>query len=472
MSTPSDPKVYEYILFQHDPSKDMMLAALDIVRDFIIEQKLVITGGMAIDFALRLKGEKLYDDTTLPDYDFFSPDHHVHAYELGSILCKKLRDHRGDVPNISVIDALHITTMKVRVNFVVVADITYMPIDLFEKLSVLEYGIGDKNIKFRHPHLQMGDQHRALSMPYENTPYEVILHRWKKDMKRFDLLYKHYPIPGKLIEDDQYQPVNINLDILKESCICGFAGLYLLTRKPDQMANIEIKLPAGKPLVLLSDKTERLISEIMKAYSCKIKYFNSYLDVLPQKIVILCSKNDESSPLVETETKIDGSDTLEIHIYDTSHKLISAEKLDKCWLANAQYHLLYFNLMQSFDEKNAEIYRDGYHTLTHLVESGAKKPTHVTYGSLNIGLEHVLSRAQTLSQNKEIPRIKIALKPGRFYPSEENKCAINPTLSNFQYEESPLFQVDGEEVDKRPIKLTDFINPIRNDNSSGSDNEN
>ena len=83
----SDPKVYEYIVFQHDPNKDLMLKALDMVRDFITEKKLTITGGMAVDFALKLKGSKLYDDNTLPDYDFFSPEHSNDAYELAKLLC-------------------------------------------------------------------------------------------------------------------------------------------------------------------------------------------------------------------------------------------------------------------------------------------------------------------------------------------------------------------------------------------------
>lgn len=457
MATISDSKVYEYILFQHDPNRNMMLKALDIVRDYIIENKLVITGGMSIDFALRAKGEKLYDDTTLPDYDFFSPEHHIHAYELGSILCKQLKDHKGETPSISVIDALHITTMKVRVNFIVVADITYMPIDLFNELPTLEHPIPNttKTIKFRHPHLQMGDQHRALSMPYENAPREVILHRWTKDMKRFDLLYKHYSVNGNAIEQDKYKKINLDSSLLKNACICGSAGLYLLTCP--KSVEIELKLLPGTPLVLLSYQSEKLASEIMKVHkNTKVRYFNSYLDVLPQKMTLNCS------------------DDIEIHIYDTTHKLISAETLGDSgvWLANAQFHLLYFTVMQILDKKNAELYRNCYYTLTQLVESGEKPPSHITYGTLNIGPEHILSRAQILSQNKEIPRIKIALKPGRFYPNEETKCNINPALSNFQYEESPLFQVNGDEVEKRPIKLTDFINPIAYDNSSGSDAEN
>lgn len=454
-----DSKLYEYIVFQHDPNREMMLKALDIVKDFIVDNNLIITGGMSVDFALRLKGEKLYDDFILPDYDFFSPEHHNHAYELGSILCSKLKDHQGDAPNISVIDALHITTMRVRVNFVAVADITYLPIEVFNKLPTMEYPYQGKKMRFRHPHLQMVDQHRALSMPYENAPREVILHRWEKDMKRFDLLYKHYPIIGKAIDDSQYQDINLDLNIIKNSCICGFAGLYIHTHNN----KISLKTVSDMPLVLLSDNIEHIVSTIMDSNKISsVKYYNPYLDILPQKMVL----------------KLESG--VNIHIYDTSHKLISAEKIDdsnNLWLADAQFILAYFNIMQ-FNETKSELiekYKDGYHTLAHLVESGIKRPTYITYGSLNIGIDHVLQRAQILSVNKEIPRIKITLKPGRFYPTEDKECKIPSTLNNFQYDESPLFHIDGEEVEKRPIRLIDFINPnlfTGYDSSSGSDNEN
>jgi hypothetical protein len=449
-----DPKVFEYVVFQHDPNKKLILEALDIVRNFIIDNKLVITGGMAVDYALRLKGEKLYDDTTLPDYDFFSPEHNNHAYELGSILCKKLRDENGEMPNISVIDALHITTMKVRVNFIVVADITYLPLDIFEKLHTLEYTINNRNIKFRHPHFQMIDQHRALSMPYENAPREVILSRFKKDMKRFDLLYKHYPIAGKSLTEGDFTEVAFNKKILENACLCGTAGLYMLIQKSPNPS--KFGLIKNTPLVLLSYQAEHTASIIMDIYKeSKLTYYNAYLDILPQKISI--ELKDPETPITH------------IDIYDTAYKLISSEKYTGFDVADTQFSMCYFNLMSFLDEKNNELYRNCYITLAKLVEEGIKKPTHITYGSLNIGMEHILQRAQTLSMNKDIPRIKIAMKPGRYYPSSENNCQIPINLNSFSYEESPLFHIDGVQVERKPVKIVDLINPLEYDSSSGSD---
>jgi hypothetical protein len=461
MSDEIDTKYFEYLVFQHDPNRELILKALEIVRDFIVEKGLVITGGMAIDFALRLNGEKLYDDNVLPDYDFFSPEHHAHAYELGAILCKKLRDSNGKMPGISVIDALHITTMKVRINFIPVADITYMPYELFDELKTLEYNYNGKLVKFRHPHWQMIDQHRSLSYPYENSPKEVILSRLKKDMSRFDMLYKHYPIKGSVIENEQFQDLEFDLSLLENTCISGFAGMYLLMQKEPLLSGI--KNIKGMPLVVLSDKQLQTVSKIMDKYkSAKITYYNAYLDLLPAKIVITISDNFEN-PIIE-------SDNFEIHVYDMQYKMIAAEKYPNFYLADTQYTLGYFMSMYLLDKKNSEIYKNAYFTLAQLVESGEKKPLHFIYGSQNIGIEHLLQRIQTLSQFKEIPKIKIQMKPGRFYPTEEKNCQIPLALSSFQYEESPFYQIDGMQVSKQPVKIVEFMNPTTYE-SSDSENE-
>lgn len=476
----SDPKVFEYIVFQNDPNKDLMLKALDIVRDFIVEKKLVITGGMAIDFALKLKGNKLYDDNTLPDYDFFSTEHANHAYELGQLLCKQLPKlfPNSDI-RIDAIPATHITTMRVRVNYTSVADITYLPIEIFEMLPTLEFKTGGNMLKFRHPFMQMIDQHRALSLPYENAPREVILHRWKKDMKRFNLLATQYPIMGKDLssELDNFQEIHIDLNLLADTCIGGFAAVHLLAKK-----TTNIKLPTGEPLILYSDHMEKTVSKLIDYFkSYKIKYYNPYLDILPSKIVleverpverILSAAKPNAKPLLESP--IDGGNSkLAIHVYDSANLLLSAEARSNFHVADAQHLLCYFLTMhfllgKKIDEES--IYKDGYYTVGLMVESGARMPTFTVYGKYNLGNEHVLQRAETLSRNKEIPRIKIMLKPGRFVPDENKDCVISVNLGEFIYEESPLFQIDGLETAQKSKKLIDFINPVGYE-SSDSENE-
>ena len=136
---------------------------------------------MSIDFALKLKQhDGIYKDDILPDYDFYSHQHFKDAYDLAQWL------NRLGFKNISVINAMHPSTMKVRINFITIADITYIPKVILDNIPFLKY----KGFHIVHPHYQMIDQHRSLSYPYENAPRETIMNRMKKDMKRYDLLYE------------------------------------------------------------------------------------------------------------------------------------------------------------------------------------------------------------------------------------------------------------------------------------------
>jgi len=104
-----------------DKDKDMILSAQRIVKQFIIDRKLVIFGGLAIDYALRLKGSSIYYDRDLPDYDCVSYKNVDDAYDLGEILTG------AGFENVKVIRAKHVETMRVRINLITVADIGYIP---------------------------------------------------------------------------------------------------------------------------------------------------------------------------------------------------------------------------------------------------------------------------------------------------------------------------------------------------------
>ena len=206
---------YETLLFEHDPQKDKILAAMELVKKYIISNKRILTGGMAIDMAMREKGKQLYKDNKIPDYDFYSPAFHVDAYTIGEMLSKKFDD-------ISVIQARHISTMRVRVNFVVVADITYIPQEIYDKIPTFTF----KGMEIVHPFYQMIDQHLALSLPLENPPMETIMGRWKKDIERYDLLNEHYPLNYNVnVDIKSTTKYNIPLKSLDDHCITGVAGV-------------------------------------------------------------------------------------------------------------------------------------------------------------------------------------------------------------------------------------------------------
>lgn len=173
----------EVVVYQRDFQHDEVSRALKIVEQFIKQRKRILVGGMAIDMSLRTKGKSLYPKDKFPDFDLYSPEFHRDAYMLGNQLAENFE-------GISVIRAYHISTMKVRINFQELADITYIPPNVYERLPTITHN----GFRMIHPHFQMADQHRALSLPYEKPPQETIFSRWKKDLQRYDILSTEFPV--------------------------------------------------------------------------------------------------------------------------------------------------------------------------------------------------------------------------------------------------------------------------------------
>lgn len=181
---------YEEVSIKADPFYEYCLRAIDIIKKFISERNLIIYGGTAIDYALRLRGDKIYPDEELaiPDLDFYSSDSVKDAYDLADILFKE------GFTEVRAIRASHVTTMRVDVGHQFLADITYMPPTLFDKVPHLEY----ENMKIVHPNFQRMDLHIGLTYLYDSPPREAIFQRWKF-IKRLNLLDKYYPLPDTVI---------------------------------------------------------------------------------------------------------------------------------------------------------------------------------------------------------------------------------------------------------------------------------
>ena len=217
-------KYYENMMIKNGLYSKEVLSAIELVAKYDKREKLILVGGMAIDMALKMKGSGIYDENTIADHDFYSRRHFMDAYEIGQWLI------RTKYTDVSVINAMHASTMKVRVKFETVADVSYMPPVLFDRLPTLQY----RGYTMIHPHYQMIGQHRALSNPYENAPREVIRSgRWEKDMKRHDLLYKHYPLvlPRERFRALELRTVKLDRLEGQEYCFTGMAALLYWLRE-------------------------------------------------------------------------------------------------------------------------------------------------------------------------------------------------------------------------------------------------
>jgi hypothetical protein len=282
---------YKNLLIEKLDNYAEILSALKIAEKYIAREKKIVVGGQAIDYALKIKGDKgIYSSMTnsnkiaLPDYDIFSDTHFNDAYDVAEWLIRT--NHNG----VNVINALHPTTMRVRIYSVPILDITYIPTKLLNIMPTMQY----RNFVIIHPHIQMINQHRAISHPYENATYDSVLYRNSKDMERYDLLYKYYPIRilNPFYKYDNTQ-VNIVLNEINGICFSGALALnwWLLHAKERGFAienkwlgyikitndNIVGELPGNMPITFYSngDNTHKIIQEYYKL-----------LDYLPEKKIL------------------------------------------------------------------------------------------------------------------------------------------------------------------------------------------
>jgi hypothetical protein len=464
-------KFYENLLIKNDKFTEDIQIALGLVKKYVVNNKLILVGGMAIDLSLKLKGTQLYDDDVLPDYDFYSPNHHIDAYKIAELL------HKVGMKNITVINANHVSTMRVRVNYTVVADVTYIPLSIYKNLPTLYY----KELNIIHPHFQMIDQHRALSLPYENSPWEVITHRWEKDATRHDLLYKYYPIkkPKELLDapiSDKFkltEEIKISSILFKNQCVGGFVGLLYweqFAKKYGFKSNIQnllgflqlessgliVQIPIDSHGVsIYSNTIIKLHHEIKHKQTIKKeRLYNRFLDKLPFKIII--------------------DDKWEL--FDVNGYMLSAHKLDMgIYITNLQVIMLYMLTNYILLTKIKNIKRGysfyiGYLKARELVEwasvmyaknfknqkdGGNKKltaayklllPTAEVYGNQEISDSYINSKRLFLEHIKA--QKKQRLQPKIIFPETFVDGYIPKKYYKFVANNSFLFQFSGNEVNE------------------------
>lgn len=417
---------YETLLFEHDFQKDVILSALERVRLFLIRKKRILVGGMAIDFALKLQGSKLYESNKLPDYDFYSPQFHVDAYELGEELAAE------GYENISIIRALHISTMKVRVNYVTVADITYIPPTIYQLLPTLEY----EGIKIIHPWYQMIDQHRALSLPYENPPLETIMgKRWKIDLERNTLLYDKYSLENEAKSNGCYKieppnPRDFPPIPTKNFVFTGLAGLIKWIELAKTTFKYKLKfphyftplgsdkMPTDHPTTILTDDYEEIKADKEK---------KPLLQILPRR---------------KYSSGIEFLDNLgELR---SAHASIKTANLQHIMSYSLATYIFYKNpsaLIHYLEARNiVEVAVD------HYLKAQDKKylpflPSVEVYGKENSNISAVVKKSEIESVvlNSE----KSYRFPKNAYPTQQKSIPNSSDFYLFKPEEQELYQIDG-----------------------------
>lgn len=447
-------KQYEFITMKHDPFFEDLVSTIEIVKDYIHKHKLIIYGGSAIDYALRLRGDKIYPDDLLkvPDLDFYSPQSVEDAYELADkFYIEGYKESRA-------IKALHAETMRVDIgNKHFIADITYRPSELFKEIPKLKYD----NLFVVHPMFQRIDIHHSLSFPFDNPPREVIFSRWSKDIKRFGLLDKHYPIKTTMSD---VKKTKVSLPIwYKKFVFTGFlayAFIYkqyikdmeLMGENPQDVIKLDVEINNDEIIFDTLDSRVDIIhydidkasEKICKKSSLSKTKYETYLQIVPERIELI-------------------TESYKIIIQSSENKLLSINSVEdnyKFRISNSQYVMKHFMAMYYYYKHKpliAESYLCLYDSLLKMVKHfnkvankcayGSKQLDHLlglsinTYGNKNISLSKkiLLNQINNKIKNEPLYKTPRSYYPDRIIPKELPK----PEFDEISCE---LFKMSGKKI--------------------------
>lgn len=240
---------------------------LNIVRQFIIDKKLICYGGTAINDILP-KEQQFYNyETDIPDYDFFSPNAMEDAKELCNIFTKE------NVHSIESKNAFIHGTYKVFVNFVAIADITQVDKGFYEYL--LNQNIKKDNVLYTPPEFLRMSLHQELARPLGD------ISRWEKVYSRLQVLNNYFPILTKnklsTYYEDKLDLTNIEMKEVYEELFDHFRKNNMI------FCNFDITIRLMHKYMKIGLKIKKNFTDI----------FIMYTDNLPKAIKSLKDKQIE-----------------------------------------------------------------------------------------------------------------------------------------------------------------------------------
>lgn len=199
----------------HDTS---LMQALSIVRDFIKRKKRVCYGGTAMNELLPVSKQFYNPDVDLPDYDFYTPDVEEDVKHLVDDL-----KHAGftDVHNKV---GMHAGTKKILVNFIAVADISFIEPELFT--IIYRRSIVKNDVHYTDPDILRMMMYLELSRPHG------MISRWEKVFDRLKLINTELPIRAACRTTKNQYEAYVPMDIRKKILEYGIKHKRILCNGP------------------------------------------------------------------------------------------------------------------------------------------------------------------------------------------------------------------------------------------------
>lgn len=233
-----------------------LLNSLTVVAEFIKRKKRVCYGGTAMNAILPEKKKFYNPDLDLPDYDFYTPD-----------MEKDVEDLVADLKAAGFNDVyhrvgMHEGTKKILVNFVAVADISFINPELyaiFFKRSIVKDGI-----HYTDPDILRMMMYLEISRPKGEVE------RWTKVFERLQLINSEFPVKsegrGHRCSDAasgrggkipaEIQEVLTNFIITRQKVLCNGPVISLYTKGIRKGDAVYKNFPTGPMLFTSSSPKE------------------------------------------------------------------------------------------------------------------------------------------------------------------------------------------------------------------------
>ena len=179
------------ILGKKTAQSDIIQHIISILETFLRTNKTLCYGGTAINNILPEQYRFYNKNIEIPDYDFFTPYPVECAKKLADIYYKEGYDE------VEAKSGVHQGTYKVYVNFIPIADITFLEKDIFNNL--FKRAIKINAINYCPPNYLRMAMYHELSRPMGDVS------RWEKVLKRLILLNKNFPLKGNSCHTQDFQ---------------------------------------------------------------------------------------------------------------------------------------------------------------------------------------------------------------------------------------------------------------------------
>tara|TARA_B100000886_G_scaffold71038_2_gene45186 strand:- start:6803 stop:8230 length:1428 start_codon:yes stop_codon:yes gene_type:complete len=266
---------------------------VSIVENFLKSRQLICYGGTAINNILP-KDKQFYDYTLeIPDYDFFSMYPIRHAKELVDLYVK------NGYNEVEAKSGVHYGTYKVFVNFIPIADITYLHPQIYKNIKK-DSKIVDK-IYYAPVNFLRMSLYLELSRPAGDTS------RWEKILRRITLLNTYYPVEEKVCVYSDFQrslhnkklkdePIfELLKDALIENGVVFFGGYasYLYSKyMPSDVRKLFSKTPDFDVLSTDIEKTKDFVLKKLKNYDfVKAILHKKIGEIIPKHYEIIIGKD-------------------------------------------------------------------------------------------------------------------------------------------------------------------------------------